>query len=678
MRFLHPEVLYFLFLLLIPIIVHLFNFRRYKTLYFSNVRFLKDVQNKTKPHSRLKNILILISRLLAFSFLILAFARPYFPTAENSSTGRKYVSIYVDNSFSMDGENEDGNLFELSRQYALILLEEFGEADRFFIHSNELSSNGLRAVQKEQAVELLGNLELSSLRRNLKEIHDRQLLAFESYTDGDHLSFWISDFQENLFDESFETDTTIIYRIIPVQSVSQANLSLDSVWFNDPVRRPAALEELSFRIVNHGDQDVEAVQVSYIENGLTKTVIPVDVPVNSRKIFSLGYTGPDSGSVQAHLEIDDYPVQFDDRLYLNYSIKTGREVLLIQTPGFSPELNKLYKDAQFLVEEQDLLSMDYSALGSYDLIVLNDNGPFGSGFIDQIKAYVEDGGSFLIVPQENIDPSNYADLCSALGLPGLQGVQSEQMNLADLYQESELLKGVFKRIPNRLDLPVTEQHYGLNSSTSSYHISLLSMDNGSPFWAYSKLGRGMAHIQAVPFSSNWSNWTSHALFPVIMFQLAYITDKQELYYTLGEQDRIRFDRPLNWENNDLPLELIDDQSSYYLSEQRQIRNEIELGLAGLPEYSGQYVLRKEERNILNLSFNYSSKEGDLRFLDQAALESWMMDHGIDKDNLIRSRADNIRAVLGGLEFSGGWWKWCILISLLFLFAEIILLKVLRP
>ncbi|MFN3968968.1 BatA domain-containing protein, partial [Flavobacterium sp.] len=43
MQFKHPEILYFLFLLVIPILVHLFQLRRFKKEYFTNVQFLKEL-----------------------------------------------------------------------------------------------------------------------------------------------------------------------------------------------------------------------------------------------------------------------------------------------------------------------------------------------------------------------------------------------------------------------------------------------------------------------------------------------------------------------------------------------------------------------------------------------------------------------------------------------------------
>ena len=102
LNFLYPAFLWGLFLIIIPILIHLFNFRRYKKIYFSNVSFLKSVKEQTKFASRLKHLLVLLSRILMIAFLVLAFSQPYISHKQQTATKKKSVSIYIDNSFSID------------------------------------------------------------------------------------------------------------------------------------------------------------------------------------------------------------------------------------------------------------------------------------------------------------------------------------------------------------------------------------------------------------------------------------------------------------------------------------------------------------------------------------------------------------------------------------------------
>src|SRR6185369_14626860 len=103
MMFVYPAFLWALFATAIPIIIHLFNFRRYKKVYFTNVRFLKELKHESESKSKLKQILILIARILAITALVFAFSQPFLPSKVSKNRGGvKSVSVYIDNSFSME------------------------------------------------------------------------------------------------------------------------------------------------------------------------------------------------------------------------------------------------------------------------------------------------------------------------------------------------------------------------------------------------------------------------------------------------------------------------------------------------------------------------------------------------------------------------------------------------
>jgi len=116
MKFLYPLFLFALLAVSIPLIIHFFNFKRYKTVYFSNVNFLKAVKKDARKKSQLKQILILIFRILAISFLVFTFSQPYIPlTDRGKQRARQAVAMYIDNSFSMRLEGEKGILLEQAR-----------------------------------------------------------------------------------------------------------------------------------------------------------------------------------------------------------------------------------------------------------------------------------------------------------------------------------------------------------------------------------------------------------------------------------------------------------------------------------------------------------------------------------------------------------------------------------
>jgi hypothetical protein len=140
MRFVYPEFLWAFAALSIPVIIHLFNFRRYKTLYFSSLQFLKFVDQQTRSTQKLKHYLVLALRLLALSSLILAFAQPYIPVENtNSSGGKPVIAIYIDNSFSMTAKGTEGELISEARELARKIINDASLETAFLLHSIELS-----------------------------------------------------------------------------------------------------------------------------------------------------------------------------------------------------------------------------------------------------------------------------------------------------------------------------------------------------------------------------------------------------------------------------------------------------------------------------------------------------------------------------------------------------------
>ena len=114
MQFKQPEILYALLLLIIPILVHLFQLQRFVKIPFTNVKFLKTIEKKTRKSAHLKKWLILLTRLLLFTCLIFAFSQPYLSEYSNQQNFK--TTIYLDNSFSMQAKGEQGELLKSTAQ----------------------------------------------------------------------------------------------------------------------------------------------------------------------------------------------------------------------------------------------------------------------------------------------------------------------------------------------------------------------------------------------------------------------------------------------------------------------------------------------------------------------------------------------------------------------------------
>ena len=156
MQFIYPEFLFALSVLAIPIIIHLFNFRRFKKIYFTNVRFLKEIKQDTQSRSKLKHLLVLISRLLALTFLVFAFAQPFIPAKTNKvQSGTKRVSIYVDNTFSMDALGKNGSLLETAKKKAREIANAYKPSDEFQLLTSSFEGRHQRLVNRDEFFRLV-------------------------------------------------------------------------------------------------------------------------------------------------------------------------------------------------------------------------------------------------------------------------------------------------------------------------------------------------------------------------------------------------------------------------------------------------------------------------------------------------------------------------------------------
>ncbi len=199
MHFLYPNFLYALLLVAIPIIIHLFNFRRYKKIVFSDIRFLKQLTEQNKKQQSIKNWLILIARILLISFLVLAFAQPYIPNKETTFKGGKYwVSIYVDNSFSMEAMGKEGSLLDQAKKKAAQIANSYKASDQFQLLTNDFEGKHQRLVNQQDFLQMLEEVTLSSAHKNIIQIKARQNALNEQAGFGSGLFYWVSDFQKNM------------------------------------------------------------------------------------------------------------------------------------------------------------------------------------------------------------------------------------------------------------------------------------------------------------------------------------------------------------------------------------------------------------------------------------------------------------------------------------------------
>src|SRR5829696_1124813 len=104
MTFLTPLFLIGLAGLAVPVLLHLIQRERKQVVQFPSLMFLRRIPYQSVRRRRIRHWLLLFMRLAALALIVMAFARPFFRSADPSvaaSGGAREVVILVDHSYSM-------------------------------------------------------------------------------------------------------------------------------------------------------------------------------------------------------------------------------------------------------------------------------------------------------------------------------------------------------------------------------------------------------------------------------------------------------------------------------------------------------------------------------------------------------------------------------------------------
>ena len=226
MRFLFPGFLFALLTIAIPIIIHLFNFRKFKKVYFSNVRFLKNIQIQTSSNRQLKDRMILLTRILGLSFLVFAFAQPYLPAAKELNASQKQaVSIYIDNSYSMEMLNKEGTLLDEAKRRAKEISSAYSLNDKFQLLSNDFEGKFQRFLSFDEFQSAVDELTISAASRNLDQIIDRQKEMFLKVPNAKKNIYLLSDFQNNILSKNIMvSDSSFTMRFVQLSANPLPNI----------------------------------------------------------------------------------------------------------------------------------------------------------------------------------------------------------------------------------------------------------------------------------------------------------------------------------------------------------------------------------------------------------------------------------------------------------------------
>lgn len=680
MQFLYPGFLAALGFLAIPIIVHLFNFVRYKKIYFSNVHFLKEVKEETQSRSRLKHLLILTMRLLAIFFLVFAFAQPFIP-AKNAivKAGSKAVSIYIDNSFSMAAIGKNGTLLDEAKKDASEIIKAFGPTDKFQLLTNDFLGKHQHWVNKKVFNEMLEEVKISPSVRKIDEIIGRQKDIFANATEQVKLSYLISDFQRSSFNmETLKADTTITSQLVHLEGNKTPNVYIDSCWFNNPARQYNQPELLNVRIVNTGASDLENVPVKLLINGVQRAVASASIKAESAAQIEIAYTNKESGIINGQIQINDYPLTYDNDYFFSYEVSKKIKLLIVNQKEENPYLNKLFvADPLFEVVQNNPKNIDYGNLGNYNLLILSNLDELSSGLIDELKINMAKGLNLMVFPGAKAQLADYNSLLGNFSSM-LTSLDTVAVKVNQLNFKHPIYTGVFeesKMKKENVNYPLVSKHYTIKTTNKGNQESLISLINGDQFLLQFTAGLGKLYLCASPLDETYSSFPRHAIFVPTLYKIAITSSFAEpLFYTIGQSQNIEL-KNTNMQTDPVYHMYALDGKSEFIAQTKSTGFSTMIDADKQIKNAGNYWLKTNSNDTLKgLSFNYNRSESVTSYLTIEELENNIEKYKLSNFKVIDKGAKNMTATMINMSKGTQLWKWCIIFALLCLGLEIALIR----
>ncbi|MEO5569881.1 MAG: BatA domain-containing protein [Bacteroidia bacterium] len=683
MHFVYPEFLFALLLVAVPIIIHLFNFRRFKKIYFTNVKFLKDIKEETTSRSKLKHLLVLLSRILAISFLVFAFAQPFIPVGnKNIISNDKTVSIYIDNSFSMESVVREGTLLDEAKKKAREIAMAYKPSDNFQVLTNDFEARHQRLMNREEFLDLIDQVKTSPATKKLSEIISRQTDALNNSGAKSKLIYLLSDYQKTSADiKDLHADTSTTVNLIPLNEQATANIFIDSCWFTSPVIQVNKPCELNVRIKNSSENDLENVSLKLTINGNQKSLAGVVSKANSTVDTKLNFTLSENGWQKAELSINDHPITFDDTWYFSFEVKQNLQLLCINKKAESPYIKALFSSENyFILNNSNAEQIDYATLPRNNVVILNELNTVSSGLASELKKYVSNGGTLVVFPDSAIDQNSYQTFLLSLNADTYTAINNNADKVDRLSTESAVYQNVFDEKQKRnenIDLPLVLKHYEFSGSSHSNREVIMKLQGGGSFLSKFESGKGKIYLFAVPLSASFTNFVKHAVFVPTLYKIALLSEQEQNLFNIIGRDN-GYEVAENNISGEEVFHLVNTGKKFdIIPEQRSGTNYINLFFRDQVKESGNYDLLFKNKLSGIVSFDYDRKESVMSFYNKDEITKIIDENHLSNLKLFEVTSKGITAQLMELNEGIRLWKWGIVMVLIFLAIEILLLKFLK-
>jgi hypothetical protein len=638
MQFKHPEILYFLFLLVIPILVHLFQLRRFKKEYFTNVKLLKELQIQTRKSSKIKKWLLLATRLLLLTCLIFAFAQPYFDAKDTTNRGNELI-ILLDNSFSMQAKGAKGELLKRSIQD---LLEELPENQQFSLLTNSevFWDTDIKSIQKE-----LQNLKYSAIPFQLDYLIN-QVETKKKNTKKDYVI--ITDAIQSESKKALDlAENNVVYFIQP-EAQNKTNISIDKVAISQVLDQ---FYELKITLQAFGETENE-VPLSVFSNNkaIAKTIAKFETQKTE-----IAITIP-KNDFHGNISIEDNSLSYDNDYYLSISKPEKANVIAIGNSDKNNFLSRIFTADEFNFQSTELATLDYNQIENQDAIVLNELEDLTVALGTTLKSFYEKGGNIVLIPNAKNTPSLLNAFAKNFGGFNYSQLSTSGKQITKINFNHPLYQTVFEKKVSNFQYPNVKESFTLSGITN-----ILQYEDNSVFVGSTTNRLGTFYAFSAPINKQNSNFQNAPLIVPTIYNMGQNQGKTGINaYTIGENENLILETILAKDE----VVSVQKEGYSFIPMQQILNTKCKLSFGDYPEEAGNFDVIKANNSLKKISFNYPRTESDLTQVSTANFENF-------------TKVNNIATVLNDIaseRTSNEIWKWFIIATLLFLITELLIQK----
>lgn len=710
MTFLNPLVLIGLAAASIPLILHLLNLRKPRTIEFSTLAFLKELQQTSIRRLKLRQILLLILRTALIVFIVLAFARPALRGSLLGTIGthaHTSVVLLLDDTFSMAATDEHGNLFRQAKAKALQLVNLLNEGDEVYLQRFSEFTHPTNSTMTHDFATMMSAIDESRITASSASLEQGLRLAAKALATSHNANkevYVLSDMQRTLFDVGtvshdilFSPETKFFFLQFGSRSVD--NVTVDSLLMLSQILEAGKPVVISARIFNYGNAPQRNYVVSAYLDGQRVAQRNLDVAPWSSAPAEFSVIPKRSGLLSGYVATEEDAIEHDNKRWFSFTVPERIAVALISpfqndvryislplTTRSADGKNMLFSVQRFTPQQLPLVN-----LAEFDVVILGNVPAFSQSDVARIKTFIERGGGVMIFPGDAIDGANYnTTMFPLLAIPPFEGknevMQTDGM-VGMIFQRIDtdhpIFDGMFEPTEKQTSPQIESPHIfkSMKRQAGKYGRTIISLNDQTPFLVEYRIGEGVALVFSSAPTPTWSDMHLKGVFaPLIYRSTLYAAARAEQTFTARVGDAPTLTLKTKSENMATSRQLTlvtpakNEEILQHIVRSTAVGSSITFSTPVLQE-PGIYEVRSDHEVLAHIAVNVAAAESDMRRATTDERNRLFSTLGIDQSRVVDvSSEDNVSEIVLQSRYGVELWKFFLIAALLVAVVEMVVAR----